>query len=78
MRDQQLNWMGRIKWRLSRFPVLVDDWALWWQVAVTVLVLCWALRLGSFLFMRVLAAGKDSRFDEIKDKPCVLCPPSSK
>lgn len=42
------------------------------QVVVTVLVLCWATRLGSFLFMRVLAAGKDSRFDEIKDKPLVF------
>lgn len=48
------------------------------QVVVTVLVLCWATRLGSFLFMRVLAAGKDSRFDEIKDKPCALdTPPPS-
>ena len=36
---------------------------------MTALVLSWAARLGSFLFMRVLAAGKDSRFDEIKDKP---------
>lgn len=33
------------------------------------LVACWALRLGSFLFMRVLKAGNDSRFDELKDKP---------
>jgi steroid 5-alpha reductase family enzyme len=31
-----------------------------------VLVVVWAIRLGSFLFMRVRAAGTDSRFDAIK------------
>lgn len=31
-----------------------------------VLVLVWALRLGFFLFTRVLKSGKDRRFDEIK------------
>jgi len=30
------------------------------------LVIIWAVRLGSFLFTRVLKSGKDSRFDEIK------------
>jgi steroid 5-alpha reductase family enzyme len=30
------------------------------------LVLIWAGRLGSFLFMRIRKAGKDDRFDEIK------------
>ena len=33
---------------------------------VMLLVLVWAGRLGSFLFMRVHRAGKDARFDEIK------------
>jgi steroid 5-alpha reductase family enzyme len=33
---------------------------------VMLLVLVWAGRLGSFLFMRVQRAGKDARFDEIK------------
>lgn len=31
-----------------------------------VMVMIWALRLGSFLFRRVHKAGKDDRFDEIK------------
>ena len=31
-----------------------------------VLVLIWAGRLGSFLFMRIKRAGKDDRFDDIK------------
>jgi len=31
-----------------------------------VLVIVWAARLGTFLFNRVLKAGKDDRFDEIK------------
>ncbi len=30
------------------------------------LIAVWALRLGSFLFMRIRAAGKDRRFDRIK------------
>jgi len=30
------------------------------------LVLVWAARLGSFLFLRISKAGKDDRFDEIK------------
>ena len=31
-----------------------------------VLVILWAARLGTFLFKRVLKAGKDGRFDELK------------
>lgn len=31
-----------------------------------VLVLIWAVRLGSFLFLRIRKAGKDDRFDELK------------
>jgi steroid 5-alpha reductase family enzyme len=38
-----------------------------WLVAA--MVLTWALRLGSFLFLRVRAAGKDRRFDELKSSP---------
>ncbi len=33
---------------------------------VVVLVLIWALRLGTFLFRRILKEGKDSRFDHLK------------
>ncbi|KAK9801995.1 hypothetical protein WJX73_007868 [Symbiochloris irregularis] len=39
------------------------------QIVVTVFVCCWALRLGSLLFYRVLKTGGDSRFKDIKDKP---------
>jgi steroid 5-alpha reductase family enzyme len=35
-----------------------------WLVAT--LVVIWTVRLGSFLFKRVLQSGKDARFDEIK------------
>lgn len=35
-------------------------------ILLTVLVVIWALRLGSFLFIRIRKAGKDDRFDEIK------------
>lgn len=33
------------------------------------LALIWALRLGSFLFLRVLKDGSDKRFDQVKHKP---------
>jgi len=35
-------------------------------IVLGVLVSVWALRLGSFLFMRIAKDGSDSRFDEIK------------
>ncbi|MDX1449710.1 MAG: DUF1295 domain-containing protein, partial [Acidimicrobiia bacterium] len=45
--------------------VLSDDLdARAWIVAAMVAV--WALRLGTFLFRRVMKSGKDDRFDEIK------------
>ena len=36
------------------------------SLLLLVLVLVWAVRLGTFLFRRVRRAGKDDRFDEIK------------
>jgi len=33
------------------------------------MVLLWALRLASFLFLRISKAGKDGRFDEVKTRP---------
>jgi len=41
----------------------------WRQVVLSAAVGIWATRLGSYLFQRVLADGKDSRFDEIKKSP---------
>lgn len=38
-------------------------------IIILSLVIIWALRLGSFLFMRIHKDGGDSRFDEIKVKP---------
>ena len=35
-------------------------------ILVFILVLVWAARLGTFLFLRVKKAGKDDRFDQIK------------
>lgn len=35
---------------------------------LSLLVAVWAMRLGTFLFIRVKKAGKDGRFDEIKKK----------
>ena len=39
------------------------------SIVATVLVCCWALRLGGFLFFRVLKTGSDSRFDKAKKEP---------
>lgn len=39
------------------------------QIAVTVLVAAWAVRLGGFLAWRIHKSGKDSRFDDIKGNP---------
>jgi steroid 5-alpha reductase family enzyme len=39
------------------------------RVLCSVLVLVWAVRLGSFLFLRIQKDGKDSRFDKIKKNP---------
>jgi steroid 5-alpha reductase family enzyme len=36
------------------------------SLVLMILVLIWALRLGMFLFLRVLKAGEDRRFNEIK------------
>lgn len=38
-----------------------------WQLLVVGLVTIWALRLGSFLFIRVMKTGEDTRFREIKE-----------
>ncbi|CAF1159591.1 unnamed protein product, partial [Didymodactylos carnosus] len=35
-------------------------------------VFVWALRLGAYLFYRILQTGKDARFDEIRDSPVKL------
>ena len=39
------------------------------QIIVSVFVCIWALRLGGFLLFRVLKTGKDSRFEDVLDKP---------
>ena len=39
------------------------------SLLIAALVVTWALRLGSFLFLRILRDGSDSRFDRIKPYP---------
>ena len=39
------------------------------SLLVLVLVVVWAARLGSFLFLRIRRAGKDDRFDALKPSP---------
>ncbi|CAI5524675.1 unnamed protein product [Closterium sp. Naga37s-1] len=42
------------------------------QVVASSLVSIWAVRLGTFLFTRILRRGKDSRFDGVRDQPIYL------
>jgi steroid 5-alpha reductase family enzyme len=39
------------------------------QLVAALLVLVWAVRLGSYLFRRILRMKVDHRFDEMRDKP---------
>jgi len=39
------------------------------QIAASLLVLIWAVRLGTYLFRRILRMKVDHRFDEMRDKP---------
>ena len=39
------------------------------SILVAAMVLFWSIRLASFLFLRISRAGKDSRFDDIKNRP---------
>lgn len=42
------------------------------QLLVAALVLVWALRLGGYLFARILRIKVDHRFDEMRDRPLVF------
>jgi steroid 5-alpha reductase family enzyme len=39
------------------------------ELIISILVAIWALRLSSFLFLRIHRAGKDGRFDDLKTSP---------
>ncbi|KAM0246913.1 hypothetical protein ACHAQJ_010035 [Trichoderma viride] len=41
----------------------------WRQLLLTGMTAAWAVRLGSYLFHRILTTGHDSRFDSIRHKP---------
>lgn len=51
---------------LTTFAFLVTPGVDLRSTLLFVLVLVWAIRLGTFLFTRIKKAGKDDRFDEIK------------
>lgn len=42
------------------------------SIVLATMVITWALRLGTFLFIRVLKAGSDQRFDDLKNQPIVF------
>jgi len=41
----------------------------WVQLAAAAMVLVWAVRLGAYLFRRILRIKVDHRFDEMRDEP---------
>jgi steroid 5-alpha reductase family enzyme len=41
----------------------------WVQIVAALLVLVWAVRLGAYLFRRILRMKVDHRFDEMRDNP---------
>ena len=49
--------------------LLFTDYSHWRSALLTLLIVIWSLRLGLFLFLRIRAAGGDSRFEEIKVAP---------
>ena len=51
---------------VTLLAVLLGGRADWRAVLLLVLVVGWAVRLGSFLFRRIHRSGKDERFDDIK------------
>jgi len=42
------------------------------QVILTSMVICWAVRLGSYLVARITRDGSDKRFEEAKSKPATF------
>lgn len=50
------------------FAVLIHDGMDTRSLVLSLFIVIWAIRLGSFLFRRVKRDGKDRRFDEIKTK----------
>ncbi|KAJ6437847.1 membrane protein [Purpureocillium lavendulum] len=76
---------ARAAGRIPALPSLLDalllpagrtgPGAAWWnwrQVVATGLAMLWTIRLGSYLFKRVVSTGHDSRFDGIRDRPAAF------
>jgi steroid 5-alpha reductase family enzyme len=40
-----------------------------YQIAVATMIVIWAIRLITYLLVRILKIGKDNRFDEMREKP---------
>ena len=45
---------------------------MWEHIILALLIIWWAARLGGFLYVRLQSKGKDSRFDEIREKPLIF------
>lgn len=74
------RWYERMEKALRPSPVVISKVPPSWrghallghhprQLLTSVTTILWAIRLGSFLFLRILASGRDPRFDHIKKRP---------
>lgn len=68
--DRYFDLTGALSFLLTVMLVLLNLPAYDTRTLLLAAMVCaWALRLGSFLFLRVRRQGKDSRFDTIKTRP---------
>ncbi|CAK7270510.1 hypothetical protein SEPCBS57363_004137 [Sporothrix epigloea] len=56
------------RWRAAAAGVALAP-PTWRQLALSGAVALWAVRLGTYLFRRILHEGKDSRFEPMKENP---------
>ncbi len=52
---------------LTLAVLLVEEAFSWPQILVASFIVVWAVRLGSYLFIRILKIGKDDRFDDKRE-----------
>jgi len=65
--EKYFDLMGSLTYiSIINFTFLISSTTDVRSMVLTIMVLIWAARLGTFLFRRIRKAGKDGRFDELK------------
>mmetsp|Transcript_49249 Transcript_49249/g.96606 ORF Transcript_49249/g.96606 Transcript_49249/m.96606 type:complete len:320 (-) Transcript_49249:431-1390(-) len=68
--DKVTDFAGALNFTVNAVLVLILGQKYVRQLVLSIIVIIWALRLGSFLLYRVLKRGKDDRFDEMRNDCC--------